>query len=499
MKADAPAILFTPPPFFRDHHLAGRPVLPAVEAMELLVAHAGRHCPEDGTRTLTDIRFDKFLFLDRSQPPAMAARIVAGDDGTRSGTLTSRFTAPGASITRTLTHAALTLGHEPPPVAPPMDTAACLTGRVIAVDVDRIYREMVPFGPAYRNIRHLLLSPDGALARVGSPIPPDPRTTLCLGSPYVLDAAFHAACVWCQRFQGTVAFPVAVGHRTVVRPTRLDEPYTARIVPIRTDAPPFFFDIFIFDERGRLREAALNVQMRDVSGGRSRPPKGFHQPVTDDPLAALNDRVAGLVLVERQTVAEFAALALSDDERGRLMPMAPVRAAGYLSARLALKRLSRGLSGSADRRRAHAIETVGRDGRRPQCPLADGTITCCSVAHDRRFTVAVATDGPVGVDVEPLSDKPLGAPDLFMGAAEQALMDRASMDRAGAALRIWSAKEAAAKAAGCDLAEAWRRVRVTTLADGESRLVLDGDTELTAWHALMDGHLFTLLTIGGGA
>lgn len=496
MNAAPIAISFDLPPFFKDHHVEGRPVLAAVEAMELLAAQAGCHFPAGGVLNLADIRFDKFLFLDTPQPPPTFARITSGDNGPLSVVLTSRFKRPGATITRTLTHASLTIGQARPPIEPPpMDTLVCLTGSPTRVDVNRIYQEMVPFGPAYRNIRRLLISPDGALARVGSPDPPDPRKKLFLGSGYVLDAAFHAACVWCQRYGNTVAFPVAIERRSIVHPTRLDEAYTARIVPIRTHAPVFVFDIFIYDDTGRLCEAVHHIEMRDVSGGRRKPPAEFWQPATGDPLSAFNGRVSGLVLLERKAMAEFVAMALTDKEKRRLIPMTPTRRQGYLSARLALKRLSHSLTGNADRRPAQTIETVAPDGQRPQCPLADGSMPCCSVAHDYRFTVAVASHQPVGVDVEPLSDKALCAPDLFMTPTEQALVKQTSVDKAGAALRVWSAKEAVAKATGHDLAGVWQRARVTRITAEQSRLVLDECTELIAWHALVDDHLFTLLAL----
>ena len=497
MNAAPIAISVPLPPFYKDHHVQGRPVLAAVEAMELLVAQAGQHVPAPTTWTLTNIRFDKFLFLDAPESPPTFARITMGNDGTQSAVLTSRLKRPGATITRTLTHVSLTIDQGLPPIDPlPMDTMASLTGRLTRVDVDRIYREMVPFGPAYRNIRRLLISPDGALARVGSPDPPDARSGLCLGAGYVLDAAFHAACVWCQRYGNTVAFPVAIERRSIIHPTRLDEPYTARIVPIRTDAPAFVFDIFIYDDTGRLYEAVHHIEMRDVSGGRRKPPAGFWQPVTDDPLPAFKGRVTGIVLLEREAMTEFAAASLTDKEKQRLSPMTPTRRQGYLSARLALKQLSRRLTGNADQRPAQTIETVAPDGQRPQCPMADGSLPWwCSVAHDRRFTVVVAGRQPVGVDVEPISEKALRAPDIFMNPTEQALVKKASVDDAAAALRVWSAKEAVAKATGHDLADVWQRARVIRVTTEESRLVLDDCTELAAWHALVDDHLFTLLTM----
>ena len=472
-------------------------MLAAVEAMERLAADTCSRFPGHDGRRLKDIRFDKFLCLDTQDPFTAFNRVERHDDGSIRTTLTTRFTSPGAKITRTLEHTSLIIGKTwPAAIEPPLDAAASLTGVCTAVNPARIYGEMVPFGPAYRNIcGPLMISADGALARVRSPQPADPRNDLYLGSPYVLDAAFQAACVWCQRFRGIVAFPVSMDRRTVVRPTRLDDVYTARVVPVQTDNAPFVFDIFIYDDAGGLRETANGVHMRDVSGGRTTPPQGFRQETHLEPLTPFHARVSGMVLLERDAVATFGAATLSENERMRLTPMVPNKARGYLSARLALKRLSRMLSGDGDRRNARQIETVAENGQAPQCPLTDGTLPFCSVSHDRRFTVAAAADRPVGVDVEPLSEKPLGAMHLYMDASEQAMVNRLPLGRAGGALRVWSAKEAAAKAFGINLAESWERVRVVEVASACSLLEINGGKQLTAIHATIEDHLFTLLTV----
>ena len=499
MKAESFPITVHPPSFFRDHHVQGRPIFAAVEAMERLAADTCRRFPGIDGRRLKDIRFDKFLYLDSPDPLPAFNQMEDQNDGSMRTTLATRFLSPGASITRTLEHASLVLGRElPAAVEPPLEAIAALAGLCTAVDPARIYREMVPFGPAYCNICDpLLISADGALARVRSPQPLDPRHDLYLGSPYTLDAAFHAACVWCQRFRGTVAFPVSMDRRTIVNPTRMDQIYTARVVPVQTGQAPFVFDIFIYDDAGRLHEAANGVHMRDISGGRTQPPHGFRQPTQVDPLAGFCQRLSGMVLIERDAVARFAATALSANEKRRLTPMAPERARGYLSARLALKRLSRLLSSEGDGRPSREIETVAENGQAPQCPLADGTRTDCAVSHDRRFTVAVAADRPVGIDVEPLSKKPLGAMHLYMDANEQRVVGRTPLDRADGALRVWSTKEAAAKALGIHLAESWERTRVMAVAQESSLLEIDGGKQQTAIHATIDGHLFTLLTVDG--
>ncbi|WP_319407641.1 polyketide synthase dehydratase domain-containing protein [uncultured Desulfosarcina sp.] len=501
MKSTSFPIKVNPPPFFRDHHVQDRPVFAAVEAMEQLAADTCRRFPGVDGRRLTDIRFDRFLPLDTTDPFPAFNQVDENDDGSLRTTLITRFKSPGAGISRTLKHASLTLGRDlPAAVEPPLEAAASIAGVCTAVDPARIYREMVPFGPSYRNLcEPLLISADGALARVRSPHPVDPRTDLFLGSPYLLDAAFHAACVWCQRFCGIVAFPVSMDRRTAVHPTRLDEVYTARVVPVQTGHEPFVFDIFIYDDTGRLCEAANGVNMRDVSGGRTQPPQGFRLQAHGDPLAPFRRRLSGMVLLERDAVAAFAATALSETEKRRLAPMVPERARGYLSARLALKRLSRSLSGVGDLRPSREIESVAENGQSPQCPLADGTRTDCAVSHDRRFTIAVAAGHPVGVDVEPLSKKPLGAMHLYMDADEQTVVNQSPLGRADASLRVWSAKEAAAKALGIHLAESWERTRVTTVAFESSLLEVDGGKAQTAIHATIDGHLFTVLIVDDGS
>jgi len=496
VKTEAFPINVQPPPFFRDHHVQDRPVFPAVEAMEQLAADTCGRFPEMDGRRLSDLRFDRFLHLDGPAPVAAINQVKKSDDGSLRATLTTRIQSKKSGIGRNLEHASLTVGQaRPMDKAPSLEAAASLAGICTAVDPERIYASLVPFGPAYRNIcSDLLLSTDGALARMRSPQPPDPRGNLYLGSPYVLDAAFHAACVWCQRYLDNVAFPVSIDQRTVFHPTRLEDAYTARIVPVQTIKEPLFFDIFIYDDNAELCESVTGVGMRDVSGGRTRPPRGFFEPAKTDPLHSLADRVTGLVLLERKAMAPFAPAALSERETRRLEPMTEQRAGAYLSARLALKRLSRMLGGSDDRRDARQIESVDEDDRRPMCPRPDGSRAFCSVAHDRRFTLAVAAEKPVGVDVEPLADKPLTATHLYLQPEEQTRIKKSGLAPARAALQAWSAKEAAAKALGIDLAEAWERVRVSRLSEKETRLEIGDCRSLTVIHATVEGHLFTLLT-----
>jgi len=94
-----------------------------------------------------------------------------------------------------------------------------------------------------------------------------------LGSPFPLDAAFHAACAWGQRYSHVVAFPVGLKERHIFRLTRAGKSYTAVIIPIEEDPNLLIFDIWIYGRNGEAYEGVLGVKMRDVSAGRMQPPQ----------------------------------------------------------------------------------------------------------------------------------------------------------------------------------------------------------------------------------
>jgi len=259
-------------PYLRDHRFEGRAVYPAVEAMQILAATVKRCQPDIHVNRMTAIRFDKFLFLpsEAASIPALV-EVFTHDNMDLTAALLTRTRLKKAAMSRIKTHATLSLSNLDHEVAelPPVP-AASLSGTCIQISPDRIYDELVPFGRAYRNLcDKLIISPDGALAAIRSP---DIEPEGPLGSPFPLDAAFHAACVWAQRYSGVVAFPVGLDCRVVVSPACPGQKYFSRFVPIHKAADGLIFDIWIYDTRGRLCELAVGVHMRDVSGGRLQPP-----------------------------------------------------------------------------------------------------------------------------------------------------------------------------------------------------------------------------------
>jgi len=486
------------PAHWADHRFLGRAVLPGVEAMQLLAFWTRRFRPAVQLQSIGQAAFDKFLEL----PPAGEAIEAYCDltdlpHGVVQAALVTRRQAKTAALTRTITHAQVVYKPSPPPVAAmPLDMSAALAGPCFSVAPDHLYESLVPFGPHYRNIAQpLQLAREGALTLIHAPDLADHQTDMPLGSPFVPDAAFHAACVWSQRFAGVVAFPVGIAERRVVDPTRPGETYVGRVFPVRTDGATLVFDIWVLGLDGKVRELLTGVRMRDVSGGRLRPPEWISAMRAPPAPGDVKGCVA-MTLIERDNVMPFAEQCLSGRERQRLEKMGPKRRKGFLAARLACKRLSRTLEGNDWTTPAHEIETLAADGIRPSCPSGPGkAFHYCSVAHDRRFAVAVSAGHPIGVDVETPDACLLKALHFFTNGTEQAQVRFSALGEIDAAVRVWSVKEAVAKVLGITLADAWQRTEVIRIGSEESRLRIDNGPPAQAFHKDIGNHVVTWVVL----
>jgi hypothetical protein len=265
-------------PCLRDHRFAGRAVLPAVEAMQILAATIPADRTDLAPTRIRSAHFDKFLVLpaDAETVPALHEISLDSDGETVSKLITRTTSAKGFS--RIKEHVTVRWGRggadstiRETGKAAPLPERLTTEPPDLFIPSDRLYAEMVPFAPAFHNlVDGVQLWPEGASAEVFAP----DHTTFPgpLGSPFPLDAAFHAACAWSQRYAGIVAFPVGLGSREVLEPTRAGERYRATVHPVRANSSTLVFDIFLADETGRCRESVLGVEMRDVSGGKLAPP-----------------------------------------------------------------------------------------------------------------------------------------------------------------------------------------------------------------------------------
>ena len=278
-------------PHFMDHCFAGKAVFPAVEALKVLAGSIKKLNVLTSAfvpRHMTEARFNKFLVLEPDQKNIKALCNIRRMDDTRiSLSLATRFSTKKGAITRIKEHCTVTFSaktQKSPPDLPPnlsSDHIHKCSEPVFSVDVDSIYRELVPFGPAFRSIKdELRLSRSHACATLQA-MPDDPNDPFktVLGSGFPLDGAFHAGCIWSQRFFGIVAFPIGFEKRVIYKPTVEHKNYTARVIPQYQTHGTLVFDIWIIDDQGELCEAVSGVIMRDVSGGSITPPRWIRKGI----------------------------------------------------------------------------------------------------------------------------------------------------------------------------------------------------------------------------
>ncbi len=269
-------------PYLTDHRFEGRIVLPAVETMRMLAETTKIFRPDTDISGMTHARFDKFLFI----PPA-ATEIDAFCDiaiyanGEIKAALSTKTPSGKSTITRIKEHGTLCFPFRRPDIQPPLGLTSALDGVCLAIPAGKIYRDLVPFGKAYRNIHgQLIISENGAAARTHAlAVNTAAVNSGDTGSPFPLDAAFHAACVWGQRYAQIVAFPVGIEKRVIFKPTQPGKTYLSRIIPVRKSPDLLAFDIWIYGQDGNLYEGACGVHMRDVSAGRLKPPRWISENI----------------------------------------------------------------------------------------------------------------------------------------------------------------------------------------------------------------------------
>jgi len=272
-------------PYLLDHRFEGIAVLPAVEAMQLLAVSTQKHLPDTNIRFIENAKFDKFFYIEpyTTQDTTADTNIVEAfneikmsANGGITAKLITKTRSKKAGITRVKEHAVLQFTRWKPDIKPfSLDTVSRQIKRGFNIPSDKLYKDLVPFGPAYHNIKDtLLVSEKRAIGSIQAPKPSAAnKLKMPLGSPFPLDAAFHAACAWGQRYLAVVGFPVGFDKRIVIELTRPGNSYICLILPVNVTTDLFSFDIWLYDLNGILFEVVYGVQMRDVSAGRMKPPK----------------------------------------------------------------------------------------------------------------------------------------------------------------------------------------------------------------------------------
>jgi len=253
-------------PWLHDHSVGGRTVLPAVETMLILAAHCATGYPHIDVRIMEDVRFGKFLEIPQAvqEIAGLVESIACGDGRVRVKLLSHvQFKA----MARIKEHGEVAfLPSSADDQAPKTIDPRPPTNPTSEISVERLYREMVPFGPSYQTLQGILhLSDRQAWGELLAPELPfaDPVQNL-LGSPFPLDGALHAACALGQQHVGFIPFPVGFQRRRVVLPTQPGARYRAMVTMTSPPGDELVFDLAIFDDTGQLYETVTGLQMRDV-------------------------------------------------------------------------------------------------------------------------------------------------------------------------------------------------------------------------------------------
>ncbi|MCP4367256.1 MAG: hypothetical protein GY797_03955, partial [Deltaproteobacteria bacterium] len=272
-------------PYLLDHKFEGKAVLPAVEAMQILAVSTQKYLPDIDIRYIENAKFDKFFYIEPDNAPNAkpnTKRIKAfneikmNENGAITAKLITKTTSKKTGITRVKEHAVMQFSGGKSDTKPPsLDNVSEQIKNGFNIAPDKLYNDLVPFGPAYHNIKDsLFVSKEGAIAAIQAPEQSAiNKLKMPLGSPFPLDAAFHAACAWGQRYMAVVGFPVGFAKRMVIQLTRPGKSYTCLIFPVHVTADLLVFDIRLYDLNGILFEVVSGVQMRDVSAGRMKPPQ----------------------------------------------------------------------------------------------------------------------------------------------------------------------------------------------------------------------------------
>ena len=484
------------------HRLAGRPVLSAVEALQIMAHEVQAADPRVSLLRSEDAHFLRFFDLPPEAVSDVEAlvSIRALEEASCEASLETVVVRGKAKIRRTLEHIRVRFGGAASPPDLPWDVACSPEGPAFRVDVDAIYRDLVPFGPDYQNISgHLTLSQDGAAGWVEAPT--SRGLVGPLGSPFPIDAALHVACVWGQRYVGRVLFPVGYSERHIHVPSAPGTHYFCRVLPVARQADRWLFDIRLYDEEGAPTESVIGAEMADVERGRDTvPPHWIRRGAENDTLSdwlRMDGRVQ-ITMIPIDVLPPFSVRTLTRRERERWESLGERRRCSFTAARVALKRLARLADPAAANLPADHIETLDEDPSRPRLHWSSDDrwlAWSCAAAHDSVYAVAaVSRHGRVGVDIEPVAEKAVRGLRMYTSEGERSRVATSPLGTKAAATRIWTAKEAAAKALDVPLASAWSKVEARYVDDAESELTI-GDQSVIARHAMIGDRIVTVLIL----
>ncbi|BEL03911.1 type I polyketide synthase [Actinoplanes sichuanensis] len=431
------------------------PVVPLTGLLELMADAAGKASPGRTVIGLEQVRVRRWLAV---APPVTATIRADITDKTK-----VKVTIEGYASSTVL----LAPAHPP---APPADTTPLRDERPAPIDATRLYHDGWMFhGPAYAGITSLdTVATDGIRGEL----------TALPAPGALLDAAGQLIGHWMQVSADVdqVVFPIGIG---AVRwygppPTAGERLHcTARITELTADRMRADAELRTVDGRVRVTitdwathrfstdERMWQLKQHPGETGAAEPqPDGWCLVRERWPDTATRELVMRRYLVTAER-ADYAA-------------RSPIAQRDWLLGRVAVKDAVRELLWRRGPAALFPCQIrVGDDADgRPWARGPAGEDVHVSLAHAGRLAVGIAAEhGPVGIDIEPVADRAIA--DVALTEAETALVE-AAPDRPELLIRLWTAKEAVAKAIGTGLAGRPRRFAVTDVDGSGCTVTVDG-------------------------
>ncbi len=203
---------------------------------------------------------------------------------------------------------------------------------------------------------------------------------------------------------------------------------------------------------------------------------------------------SGLVVLEHNKLPESAMAHLTPGETQRAASMSQRRRQGFLGVRLGIKLLARSLCPALDRIPAHELHTLDEEASLPALPQFSGSDDYqISASHNAELTVVAISTHVFGIDIEDRAAQAWRGRNFFMHPSEQELAQNSPLGPKNAALRVWSSKEAAAKAFNLGLVQAAQDVCLITIDDRTSIAEYQNE-RCDLYHFAVDKNLISVLT-----
>jgi hypothetical protein len=256
-------------PDIDDHRIGGKVTVPAVELLEILAQAITQHTGQlPLPLVMTDAVFPHFLPKSEIERCKFDLTLNQVQEDPAAGirvTLASRIGLAGG-MRRARVHAAVTFGARLAPPSRPPDGLDC----EIEVPAARLYQDLIPLGPRFRNLRGTLrLGRAGATGTVRSPEPLRSHAPL-MGCPYLLDAAMHLACLWGQRYASMVAYPTGFATRSLTSPVAHGE-RRCTVVPRIVEPRRLLCDLWLANEQGEICDRVTGLAMVPLASGATPP------------------------------------------------------------------------------------------------------------------------------------------------------------------------------------------------------------------------------------